>query len=629
MWTINNARTTYSIPHWSEGYFDINDTGHLVARPDRNPGHPGIDLHGLTREVAASDLTLPILVRFKDILRDRVDTLKRAFSDAIDEHGYQGGYSVVYPIKVNQQRCVVESLVQRGVGLEAGSKPELMAVLALADQDAGPVICNGYKDSEYIRLALIGRRLGMQIYIVIEKLSELKLVIRESQALGIEPLLGMRVRLASIGSGKWQNTGGEKAKFGLTASQMLQAVESLAGAGMVDTLHMLHFHMGSQIANIRDIQNGIREAGRIYAELRAIGVPIDTLDVGGGLGVDYEGTRSRSFCSMNYSVAEYAGNIIHTLWQSCNELDLPHPHIISESGRALTAHHAVLITHVIDEERMLPVQELKAPEPDDAPIVHDLWRAYDSLKKGAAGGRSLLEIYHETVHWLAEAQGMFMHGVLDLQQRARVEQLHITICDRLKRLLQPGVRAHREVLDEINNKLADKYFCNFSLFQSLPDVWGIEQIFPVVPLQRLDEEPQRRIVIEDITCDSDGRIDSFVDSEGIEPTLPVHGLREGEPYFLGMFLVGAYQEILGDMHNLFGDTDSVNVELLGDGSYRLISPKRGDTVDNVLRYVNFEPEDLKRAYREKISQAGLDELERQHYLETLCQGIDGYTYLEE
>jgi arginine decarboxylase len=449
-------------------------------------------------------------------------------------------------------------------------------------------------------------------------------VIEEARKLAVTPLVGVRVRLASIGHGKWQNTGGDKSKFGLSAAQALAAVNALREATMLDSLQLMHFHLGSQVANVRDIQRGVREAARYYAELRGLGVDIRCVDVGGGLGIDYEGTRSRSDCSMNYSVQEYANNVIHTLWEICEQQGLPHPDVITESGRAMTAHHAVLITNVIDIEQA-PVNGQLTPPGDDEPlIIHDLWQALQSLS-----ARSVLEGYHDAGHWVGEAQSMYTHGVLNLAQRARAEELFFAICAEVRALLRPETRAHREILDELNEKLADKYFCNFSLFQSLPDVWAIDQVFPIMPLHRLGERPERRAVIQDLTCDSDGRIDHYVDREGIESTLPLHAVRKGEPYLLGVFLVGAYQEILGDMHNLFGDTDAVNVELQDDGGYRLVAPQRGDTVDELLRYVHFDTDDLLAAYRRKLDAADLGAELRKAYLAELEEGLAGYTYLEE
>ncbi len=627
-WKIQDSRELYNIAYWSGGYFDINQQGRLVARPDRNAQRDGLDLFKLAEEIKREGLALPVLVRFVDTLRHRVDTLCSTFSEVMEEKRYRGRYVAVYPIKVNQNKSVVNEIISHGdtrVGLEAGSKPELMVVLALSHATEGVVICNGYKDREYVRLALIGRQLGHRVYIVVEKPSELELVIDEAKRLGIAPLIGMRVRLASIGAGKWQNTGGEKSKFGLTADQTLRMVERLSEVGMLDSFVLLHCHLGSQIANIHDIQTGMRECARYYAELHRLGAHINTVDVGGGLGVDYEGTRSRSFCSVNYGIGEYAKNIVHTLWEVCEEQGLPHPEIITEAGRAMTAHHAVLITNVIDHEVIANDKALNEVADDEPLIIQDLWQG---LRKLDGGALSPTELYHDATHRLSEAQTMYVHGVLTLQQRARAEQLYLAICHNVKQRLQANVRSHREVLDELNEKLADKYFCNFSVFQSLPDVWAIDQIFPIVPLARLDERPTRRGVIEDITCDSDGRIDYYVDKEGIEASLPLHPVRDGEHYLLGVFLVGAYQEILGDMHNLFGDTHSVNVELTDDG-YRLLQPRRGDSVDYVLRYVHFDPADLLSAYEKKIKQADLNADKRQRYLAELAAGLQGYTYLED
>jgi len=624
-WSIEQARASYNIAHWGDGYYDINEQGRICVYPRRERVR-GIDLTDVVEQVHQQGLSLPVLLRFNGILHDRVDSLVNAFTAAMADDAYQGNYTAVYPIKVNQQRSVVEQILHRGderIGLEAGSKPELMAVLGMIPR-GGTVVCNGYKDREYIRLALIGKSLGHRVCIVVEKLSELQLVLEESKTLGVEPLLGLRVRLASLGSGKWQNSGGEKSKFGLSAAQVLYAVEWLRSNGMLDALKLLHFHLGSQVANIRDIQRGAREVARFYAELFQLGVPLTMIDVGGGLAIDYEGTRSRSECSMNYSIGEYARTIVHTLWEVCSDYDLPHPDIISESGRAMTAHHAVLVTNVMEVERAPDSDEVVAPAEEEPLILHDLWRGLQGLT-----GRSALESYHDAVHWLSEAQAMYTHGVLSLAQRARAEEYYYAICRKVLGLLQPGLRAHREAIDELYEKLADKYFCNFSLFQSLPDVWGIGQIFPIVPLQRLDERPTRRAVLQDLTCDSDGRIDNYVDSEGVESSLQVHELKPEEHYMLGFFLVGAYQEILGDMHNLFGDTDSVNVVQEADGSYRLEGPERGDMVDDLLRYVHFDPAELMAVYREKVTVSNLSEAQRRDYLETLAHGLEGYTYFEE
>jgi arginine decarboxylase len=621
---VARAREVYNTARWGAGYFEIDAAGRVRARAPRQPAHPGVDLAALAEDLLNRGYELPALVRFDHILHDRVDTLCDAFAAAIADLDYQGRYTAVYPIKVNQQRRVVSEIVRHGgarVGLEVGSKPELMAVLGLSPP-GGVVVCNGYKDCEYIRLALIGRQMGFQVFVVVEKLSELDSIIEEANRLGVRPPLGMRVRLASIGAGKWQNTGGEKSKFGLSASQVLEALRRLKDRGMLDTLTLLHAHLGSQIANIHDIQRGLREVGRYYTDLWRLGARLQWVDVGGGLGVDYEGAGSRSDCSMNYSVREYANHVVQTLWEVCAEQNLPHPHLISESGRALTAHHAVLITEEIDHEPAPGDRPPSAPGAGDPLILHNLWKTYKSLARSSA-----VEVYHNAADWLAEARDLYLHGVLRLEQRARAEQLYFAICRKLQPLLDPGVRAHRELLDELHDKLAEKLFLNFSVFQSMPDVWALDQIFPILPLQGLDQPPTRRAVLQDLTCDSDGCIEHYVDREGVETTLPLPPRQAGEPCRLGIFLLGAYQEILGDMHNLFGDTASVNVVLGEDGGYRLVEPARGDTVADLLRYVRFEPEELRAVYRVRIAAAGLGLDQQTAYLRELEAGLESSTYL--
>jgi len=625
-WSSRQANAVYNTESWGGGYFGINAAGRVVVRPHRELEAGYVELQAVADAARAQGLSLPVLLRFTDILHDRVDELCGAFQAAMAEDRYGGRYTAVYPIKVNQQRGVVEAIVRHGgerVGLEAGSKPELMAVLALAPAGA-TVICNGYKDREYIRLALLGRLLGMRVRLVLEKRSELELVLCESRALGVRPELGMRLRLASVASGKWQNTGGEKSKFGLTATQALAVVERLRDVDMLDCLNLLHFHLGSQIPSVHEIRRGMREAARYYVELRGLGAPIDCMDVGGGLGVDYEGTRSRSYCSMNYSIREYAHNIVHPLWEVCHEHGLPHPDIISESGRALTAHHAVLLTNVIDCDGP-DAGGGYLPPADDAPQpIRDLWLAYhDRLR------RKPMERYHDAVQLLQEARDLFTVGLLGLPERAQAEHLYQGVALDVLRQLDPAVRSHREMLDELNEKFADKVFCNLSIFQSMPDIWAIGQVFPILPLERLDEPPLSRATLHDLTCDSDGCIRQYVDGEGIESTLPLPSYRDGEPFLLGIFLVGAYQEILGDMHNLFGDTDSVNVSLDRAGAFELSGVRRGDTVASVLRNVDFDPQALLDAYRRKALEASLGETLRGKLLDELEAGLDGYTYLEE
>ncbi|ALG69303.1 biosynthetic arginine decarboxylase [Beggiatoa leptomitoformis] len=624
-WDINQSKALYSIEHWSGGYFDVNNKGEIQVTPI--PSRPAISLYELAQNFTAHGLSLPVLVRFPNILHHRVYTIREAFARAIAENKYQGEYTAVYPIKVNQQHHVVKEImnagVNGGVGLEAGSKSELMAVLALAPLQGGTVICNGYKDREYIRLALIGQQIGLHPYLVIEKASELQMIIEESRSMGIVPRIGVRIRLASVGTGKWQNSGGEKSKFGLSAAKLLDVIQAIKDEGLIESLQLMHFHLGSQVGNIRELQKALQEAARCYAELLAIGVPIQVVDVGGGLGVDYDGTRSRHSCSINYSVQEYANNVVYELKKISELHNLPHPNIISESGRAMTAHHAVLIVNVNDIE---PAPGLTAPPPvaDDAPtILKDMAENLKTINQ-----RSAIEVYHDAIYWLNEAHTLFTHGIINLAQRAHAEQLYYAICRQVREMLQAGSRTHREILDELNDKLADKYFCNFSLFQSVPDAWAIDQLFPIVPLHRLDECPDRRATLQDLTCDSDGQFDRYVDGAGVETSMPVHIPREDEPYLLGVFLVGAYQEILGDMHNLFGDTFSVNVYVTEDGGYELVNPMEGDTVQEMLRYVNFDTDFLRNTYRKRLQAAAITPEQRAAYQREIDSGLVGYTYLE-
>ena len=630
-----NAHKVYNIAHWSEGYLDVNPQGDVLIRPDRGVSGQGINLPELTRTLAHEGIHLPVLVRFTDILHDRVNKLCDAFNEVAQAEQYQGRYTAVYPIKVNQQRRVVEEIIRaepaasrKQIGLEAGSKPELLAVLALSRNPGSVVVCNGYKDREYIRLALIGQKLGHRVFIVVEKLSELALILEESRKLEVKPLIGVRARLASIGKGNWQNTGGEKSKFGLSASQILAVIAALRDANALESLQLLHFHLGSQIANIRDIQTGLRECARFYSELLALGAPITTVDIGGGLGVDYEGTRSRSSCSMNYSVKEYAYNVIHTLRAECERAGIPHPDLISESGRAMTAHHAVLVTNVIDQEAPA-ITTPRQPDADAPRPLHDLWEAWQSLQAPDQSSRSQVELYHDILHAMGDVHGLFAHGVMSLTGRAEAEQLYTASCKLLRSQLDSANRAHREIIDELNEKLAEKLFVNFSLFQSLPDVWGIDQIFPVMPIAGLNRPLTRRAVIQDITCDSDGRIDMYVDGQGIETTLPLPEEDPEHPLLVGFFMTGAYQEILGDMHNLFGDTHSVDISLNGRGGYDIRHPIEGDTVAKILRYVNFEPQTLLESYRSQFQASALSAEQQQDFMAELEAGLNGYTYLED
>jgi arginine decarboxylase len=614
------ARRRYAIPQWSEGFFDVDGNGQLLARPD-GEGGASIALTEMAEQARAQGLRLPLLVRFPDLLRRRALNLRSAFQGAIETTGYSGAYTSVYPVKVNQQASVVGTLASvEGMGLEAGSKPELITALAVA-APGRTIICNGYKDAPYIRLALSGRKLGLNVIIVIEKPGEWPLIRREAKALGVDPVVGVRLRLSALGTGNWQNTGGERAKFGLNAVQLLELIETLREDEALDALELLHFHMGSQISNLRDIQHGVREAARYYAELHAMDVPIRTVDIGGGLGVDYEGGRSRTFCSMNYSVEQYAQAIVGGLADLCRERELPMPDLVSESGRALTAHHAVLITNVTATERFPRGLEF-ALEDTTHPVVVHLATLLSEV-----GEREPEECFLEAEHWLDEGRNLFLYGDLPLSDRARLEPLYFAILERVAERLDPDHRRHRELRERIRFLLSDKYFINLSIFQSLPDVWAIDQVFPIVPLQRLDETPTRRAVLEDLTCDSDGRIDQYVERGLLEPTLPVHELKHGETYLLGVFMAGAYQETLGDIHNLFGDTDSVDV-IRHDGQFVLRNARPGDTADSLLELVGYQPRQLLAACRAKVASAGLERAEADAIERLLTEGLSAYTYLE-
>jgi arginine decarboxylase len=625
-WSTADALRIYNVDRWGDGYFGVDADGHVTVRPCGSDDGPTVRLEDVLSACRAEGLRSPVLVRFAGILRHRVKMLAGAFRSAISAQDYQGGYTPVYPIKVNQQRRVVTELLRGAegdqvLGLEAGSKPELLAVLALSHGAGSTIVCNGYKDREYVRLALMGEKLGFKVNIVVEKLSELAMILEESAALGVEPRIGLRVRLMSVSKGNWQNSGGEKAKFGLSAAQLIEAVEVCRAAGKLGCVRMLHFHLGSQVANIQDIKAGMREAARYYQELRALGAAVDTMDVGGGLGVDYEGTRSRSYCSMNYAMADYAWHIVQTLKEVCERGGLPEPDIISESGRALTAHHAVLLANVIDRET-LSVSNIEVPPTSAAGEVQLLWQLSESLR---GPNPNLLETYQEVLGAWQDVHQRYLLGELSLPERAIAERLYINCQLAIRGRLDAARKHQRALLDELNEKLADKLFVNFSVFQSVPDVWGIDQIFPILPLSGLDRMPTRRAVLQDITCDSDGRIDQYVDGEGLETTLP---MPEGADTELGIFMVGAYQEILGDLHNLFGDTDSVDVEIDDQGRIKLDHAIQGDTVSSVLRYVNFDPDKLLAALRAHGERAEITAQEREQFLLEMSEGLAGYTYLE-
>jgi arginine decarboxylase len=624
-WSIEEARELYNIEGWGIGYFDINDRGHVTVHPTREPAR-SLDLFELAMDLEAQGIRLPLLLRFSDILRTRIQTLTDRFEAARAEFGYEGRYTMVYPIKVNQQRHVVEEILaygaDRGVGLEVGSKPELQAVLALTERTDHIIICNGYKDEEYLRLALMGQKLGHTVLIVVEKLSELDTLLRVAEDMKVQPTIGVRIKLSTTGAGRWSETAGERSKFGLTSAQLMRALDRLHAANQLDVLKMVHFHLGSQIPDIRNIKAAMTEVSRFYVELRQLGVQIEYVDVGGGLGVDYDGTRSTGSASVNYSVQEYANDIIYSLAEACRESEVPMPHVISESGRALTAHHALLLVNVVDLETQIADPPEEVPEEAHA-VVHDLLASLREIDD-----RSIREVYHDTLFAKEMVQSHFASGVLSLKERAMAEQLYLAIMNRISLLAAQDEEEYEDILPEVSATLTDRYFCNFSLFQSLPDSWAIDQIFPIMPVHRLLEEPTRRGTLQDMTCDSDGKIDHFAGWRKPKRNLELHAYRRDEPYVLGIFVAGAYQEILGDMHNLFGDTNAVHIKLT-PGGYEIGDFVHGDTVTEVLNYVQFSSQDLVTTFRRKVQNApGLSRSEANAFIADYVDGLAGYTYLE-
>jgi arginine decarboxylase len=628
-WTLADSAETYGIKYWSNGYFSINDLGHVVCHP-QGPEAGTIDLKELVDEVARRGIGLPLLIRFSDILKSRVVDLHEAFKRAITEYGYKGDYRGVYPIKVNQHRYVVEEITQFGrpyhYGLEAGSKPELLAVMGILDDEEALIVCNGYKDEEYIETALMCSKLGRKVLIVVEKFSELELITNTARKIGVRPRIGMRIKLASKGSGRWESSGGDRSKFGLSTREVVEAVHYLREADMLSCFELIHFHLGSQISAIRAIKNALREAGRYFVEMVKLGAPLKYFDAGGGLGVDYDGSQTNFASSMNYTMQEYANDLVFSLQEICDAAGVAHPTIVTESGRAVVAHHSMLVVDA------LGVGELdvgKAPEalPDNVPRVvrnlYDTWRDISS--------KNVREAYHDALEYREEVLTLFALGSLPLPERVVAEDIFWAICQKILKL----VREMREVPEEfegLERILSDTYFCNFSMFQSLPDIWAIDQLFPVMPIHRLTEEPTRRAVLADITCDSDGKIDHFIDRRDVKNVLELHPHVAGDEYYLGVFLAGAYQEILGDLHNLFGNTNTVHVSLAPGGGYQIEHVVTGDTVTDVLKYVSYAREDLVARVRRFAEQAvrgsGMSLEETRSLLRMYEEGLSGYTYLE-
>ncbi|MDC0205950.1 biosynthetic arginine decarboxylase [Nitrospinae bacterium] len=628
-WTIEEAREHYNIRGWGAGYFDINAKGNIVVRPNRKNKHD-IDLKNLVDDIQSKGYSLPVLIRFSDILKASIANLANSFQRAIDEYKYNGKYHGVYPIKVNQQRQVVEEIVKFGqpynIGLEAGSKPELHAILAILDNPEALLVCNGYKDESFIRLALMSQKLGKKVFIVVEKLDELSLIDKVAKDLGVKPNIGLRIKLLSTGQGRWSSSAGEYSKFGLNSIELMEALQIAKDNSILDCIKLIHFHLGSQVTNIRRIKSSLQEVGRFYSELMKFGCNIEHIDVGGGLGVDYDGSRSTFASSTNYSVQEYANDVVYHLLEICNKENLPHPNIISESGRAMTAHHSILVVNVLDVTSF-PEWSNTIEVKDDAPeVVKEIFYVLDS-----ASNKNLIESWHDAVHLKEEAQNQFLLGIISLENRALSERIFWGICRKIEQL-SSRLKFMPDEIRSLKTTLADKYFCNFSVFQSVPDSWAIDQVFPVVPIYRLNEEPSRDATLEDITCDSDGRIDNFIGSHrGTERTLRVHNLEPGETYPLCIFLTGAYQEILGDLHNLFGDTNTVHVSLNEDGTLNYEQIIEGEDVTDVLDYVQFSADELAGridGFLIGCVQRGIvTQKEANDFSNLYKEGLEGYTYL--
>lgn len=624
----------YNINHWSGHYFSVNEKGNLIVCPDPENPKGLLDLAEFAKKHTQKGGRLPALFCFPQILQNRLRLINRAFKQAREDYGYRGDYFLVYPIKVNQHKRVVESLIQSGepLGLEAGSKAELMTVIANAGMTRTVIVCNGYKDREYIRLALMGEKLGHKVYLVIEKLSEIQLVLEEAEKLDVTPRLGVRARLASQGAGKWQASGGEKSKFGLSSIQVLQLVDRLKAVNRLDSLQLLHFHLGSQMSNIRDISTGVRESARFYVELHRLGVNIQCFDVGGGLGVDYEGTRSQSDCSVNYGLKEYANNVIWGIGDACDEAGLPHPTVITESGRAVTAHHTVLVSNIIGVERNEYTQAVApstvSEEGETPRILESMWDTWEQMHL-LDNERSLREWLNDCQTDLIDAHTQYAHGMINLRQRAWAEQLFLNTCHEIQRQLDPHNRAHRPIIDELQQRMADKLYVNFSLFQSLPDAWGIDQLFPVLPLEGLNDPLAGRAVLLDITCDSDGVIDHYVDGDGITTTMPMPSYDDENPPLIGFFMIGAYQEILGNMHNLFGDTEVIDIYVSPEGEIVADQTSQGDTVADMLRYVKVHPEQILLRFSDQLQTTALPQATQRQFYAEFAAGLNGYTYLED
>ena len=628
-WRIEDSNELYGINGWGVNYFRINENGNVAVTPKKDGVE--VDLKEVMDELALRDVSAPVLVRFPDIIDNRIEKTSTCFQKAAKEYGYTAQNFVIYPIKVNQISPVVEEVIKHGkkfnLGLEAGSKPELHAVLAVNMDSDSLIVCNGYKDQDYIELALLAQKMGKRIYIVVEKFNELEIITRTAKKLGVRPNMGIRIKLAASGAGKWEESGGDASKFGLTSGELLTALKYIEENDMKDCLKHIHFHIGSQITKIRRIQNALREASMFYVQLHKMGFDVQFVDCGGGLGVDYDGSRSsNSESSVNYSIQEYVNNCVYTFVDAANSNEVPQPNIITEGGRSLAAHHSILIMEVLETTEVPAMPDEFVVGEDDHELAKDLYDIWCNLNV-----RNMLENWHDAQQIREEALDLFAHGILDLRTRAEIERMYWAVAREINTLAHTMKHVPEE-LHSLDKNLADKYFCNFSLFHSLPDSWAIDQIFPIMPIQRLTERPDRNATLQDITCDSDGKIANFVTENGVSHFIPVHSLdKKKGSYYIGVFLVGAYQEILGDMHNLFGDTNAVHVTTTKDG-YQIKNIIDGETVADVLSYVQYEPKKLVRSLeiwaKQAIKEGKITLEEGKEFLDTYRSGLYGYTYLE-
>ena len=628
-WRIEDSAELYNIEGWGRNYFFINDKGHVAVRP--REGYASVDIKDVLDELQVRDISAPVLLRFPDILDNRIEKISNCFRLASETYDYEGHSYLIYPIKVNQMRPVVEEIVTYGkkfnIGLEAGSKPELHAVLATNIAENALVICNGYKDESYVELALLAQKMGRRIYLVVEKLNELHIIADVARRLKVRPNIGIRIKLSSSGAGKWEESGGDQSKFGLNSSELLEAIDFMQRREMTDCLRLIHFHIGSQITKIRRIKNALREAMQFYVQLEKMGFDLQYVDIGGGLGVDYDGTRSSAGeSSMNYSIQEYANDAIFSIVDVCEKNNLPQPDIITESGRSLSAHHSVLITEVLETTSLPGWKESEELKGDEHELVKELYDIWDKIDQ-----QRIFESWHDAMQIRDEVLEMYSLGMIDLRNRALAEKLFWEIAREVGSIASQ-MKHPPEELRKVSKMLPDKYFCNFSLFQSLPDAWAVDQVFPVLPISRLDEKPTRMATLQDMTCDSDGKISTFVSPQGTSSALPVHPLRQGEPYYIGFFLVGAYQEILGDMHNLFGDTNAVHISCYKD-RYEIDQVIDGETVAEVLDYVQYSSKRLVRNVETWVTKAmkegKITPEEGREFLSNYRSGLYGYTYLEK